>query len=349
MKWLAFILAAFFFIKGSPAYTQNLPFWGAKAPLPLETPSSSLKYGQFTWEASIAPAGPILVVVSLDEQRVYTYRNGLLIGVSTVSTGKAGHLTPTGVFTTKQKDLDHHSSIYNNASMPYTQRITDYGIALHAGGLPGYPSSHGCIHLPSEYARLLFQASPLGMTVVITNSRTAPVQVDHPSFLAPVNVKGRPAIQTRLDPQEKYRWQPELASSGPLSIVISRVDQRLVVMRNGIEIGRSRVDFARPADSIGTHVLIAHQTDTSNLSKLVTESAAIRKWIGLSFNDLKYENRWQDPVNDPRINIPHDFLALLLPAVKAGTSVVVTDAPILEKTNSGVGLTLLTSSPKADQ
>jgi lipoprotein-anchoring transpeptidase ErfK/SrfK len=86
--------------------------------------------------------------------------------------------TPTGVFTTKLKDKDHHSSIYHNAAMPYTQRNTNDGVALHAGGVPGYPDLHGCVHLPSEYARLLFDAAPLGMTIVIADYRTQPEFVD---------------------------------------------------------------------------------------------------------------------------------------------------------------------------
>jgi len=123
----------------SLAVAAAMPFWGASAPAPFTTPSDELKDGEFTWAPEIAPSGPIAVLVSLDEQRAYTYRNGILIGTSTVSTGKPGHETPTGVFTTKLKDADHHSSIYNNAPMPYTQRITNDGIALHAGGVTGVP------------------------------------------------------------------------------------------------------------------------------------------------------------------------------------------------------------------
>src|SRR6185503_12097277 len=100
-------------------------------------------------------------------QRAYVYRNGVLIAVSSVSTGKPGHETPTGVFTILQKDKDHHSNLYNNAPMPYQQRLTMGGVALHAGGLPGYPESHGCIHLPTQFAKELFAITNLGVTVVV--------------------------------------------------------------------------------------------------------------------------------------------------------------------------------------
>src|SRR6185295_14751638 len=114
------------------------------------------KPGQFVWDPSAAPLGPVVMVVSLLEQRGYVYRNGIDVGVTTVSTGRPGHQTPTGVFVILQKDIDHHSSIYNDAAMPYTERLTWGGVALHAGALPGYPSSHGCVHLPLEFAKLLF-------------------------------------------------------------------------------------------------------------------------------------------------------------------------------------------------
>lgn len=103
------------------AQAKGTPFWGAKAPVPYETPTQNLKHGEFTWAPQVAPEGPILVVVSLDEQRAYAYRNGVQIGASTISSGKRGHETPTGVFHTFLKDKDHHSSLYHNAAMPYTQ------------------------------------------------------------------------------------------------------------------------------------------------------------------------------------------------------------------------------------
>jgi hypothetical protein len=101
------------------------------------TPPESLRPGDWVWQAAAAPAGPIVLIVSLDEQRTYAFRNGVLIGYASSSTGKPGHETPTGVFMTLQKDADHHSKTYNNAPMPYQQRLTWDGVALHAGGLLG--------------------------------------------------------------------------------------------------------------------------------------------------------------------------------------------------------------------
>src|SRR5512139_1712829 len=132
------------------------------SPVELARQAEKLKPGQWVWAPQVAPTGPIVVYVDLSRQIATVYRNGVRIGVSTVSTGKPGHETPTGVFAILQKDAHHHSSKYNNAPMPYQQRLTVDGVALHAGGLPGYPESHGCVHLPSKFAEELFGATHMG-------------------------------------------------------------------------------------------------------------------------------------------------------------------------------------------
>lgn len=224
------------------AMAASVPFWGARQSSSVDTPASALKPGEWIWGGDSKAMGPMAIVVSLTEQRAYVYRNGLLVGVSTVSTGKKGHETPTGVFTILQKDKDHRSSKYNSAPMPYQERLTWDGIALHAGGLPGFPESHGCVHLPSEFARLLFDATNMGMTVVIAESGASPMAMVHPSPLSPINAgDGKVTDLAPLEDGKVYRWNPELAPEGPVSLVLSRSDQRLIVMRNGVEIGRSRV------------------------------------------------------------------------------------------------------------
>ena len=116
-----------------------------------------LKPGDYTWHPERSPSGPLAIVVSLPDQLVHVYRNGIRIAVSTCSTGKPGHSTPTGVFTILQKDKHHHSSTYNNAPMPNMNRLTWSGVALHAGNLPGYPASHGCVRCrwnsPTSFSR----------------------------------------------------------------------------------------------------------------------------------------------------------------------------------------------------
>lgn len=138
----------------------------------------------------------MVLVVSLDEQRAYVYRNGIAIGVSTISSGKAGKDTPTGVFTILQKNKDHRSNLYNNAPMPYMQRLTWDGIALHGGHLPGYPASHGCVRLPQAFAEKLFGITRFGDSVVVANAKASPASLVHPAVLAPVTAGGSRRIRT---------------------------------------------------------------------------------------------------------------------------------------------------------
>ena len=115
--------------------------------------------------------GALRVLVSIPQQKIYVFRGEELVATSPVSTGKRGHATPTGTFRILQKRVWHRSSKYSNAPMPYMQRLTSYGIALHAGRLPGYPASHGCIRLPRGFARTLFGMTDHGTRVTITSRR----------------------------------------------------------------------------------------------------------------------------------------------------------------------------------
>lgn len=134
-----------------------------------EEGSRALRTGGYLWQAS-APRGQVRIVIDRVRQRAYVYRGEALIGMSTASTGKKGHRTPTGTFTILQKRERHRSNKYSNAPMPFMQRLTWDGIALHAGPLPGYPASHGCIRLPWAFAQKLFALTSLGAVVEITDS-----------------------------------------------------------------------------------------------------------------------------------------------------------------------------------
>ena len=122
------------------------------------------------------------IVVSLTDQRLYAYHDQQLVAWSNVSSGRPGHETPTGSFTVSEKDVDHHSNVYNNAPMPYFMRLTDEGVGLHAGQLPGYPASHGCVRLPLGMARELYQHVESGTPVEIINtSVSSPVVQSQPA------------------------------------------------------------------------------------------------------------------------------------------------------------------------
>ena len=131
--------------------------------------SAALAPGEFVWKPHLAPEGEVEILVSVPLQRAFVYRGGTLIGVSTVSTGRPGHDTPTGRFPIMEKHREHYSNLYNDAPMPFMQRLTNGGIALHAGAIPGRPASHGCVRLPLAFAEHLFGATRVGVTVRITD------------------------------------------------------------------------------------------------------------------------------------------------------------------------------------
>jgi len=114
---------------------------------------------------------PVRIVVSIPQQKAYVFMGDDLFGTSPVSTGKKGHSTPTGIFRILEKKVHHRSNLYSNAPMPYMQRLTMGGVALHAGRLPGYPASHGCIRLPWSFAKKLYGITDYGTKVTVTNER----------------------------------------------------------------------------------------------------------------------------------------------------------------------------------
>lgn len=314
----------------------GVPFWGAPASSPADTPPAALKPGEWVWQPQVAPEGPIVVMVALDEQRTYVYRNGLLVGYASASTGKPGHGTPTGVFHTLQKDANHRSSTYNNAPMPFQQRLTWDGVALHAGGLPGYPSSHGCVHLPSAFAKALFDASPMGMTVVVANEASAPSRVAHPLPMAPVDATSGSALpDARLSAADAFRFEPEKSPAGPVSMVISRADQRIVVFRNGVEIGRAKITLADDAP-LGTHAYVMHGT------------AAQPQWMAVPVPGHEAEaGQVLDSAAVSRVRFPRAFLAHMQGVLAPGATLVVTDGAILPHT-TGAPMTVVANGAYPD-
>lgn len=133
----------------------------------LDVEIDALRPGSYLWRPERKRSGPVEIVVSIERQMAFVYRAGALIGATTVSTGRRGHPTPTGSFMILQKARRYFSNIYRGAPMPNMQRLTWDGIALHAGTIPGYPASHGCVRLPMEFSRLLFGATSISGTVHI--------------------------------------------------------------------------------------------------------------------------------------------------------------------------------------
>jgi lipoprotein-anchoring transpeptidase ErfK/SrfK len=145
------------------------------AQIRLATDAAALDAGEYVWRPELAPTGNVEIVVSIPQQRAYIYRANTLIGVTTVSTGMAGHRTPTGRYPIMEKRRTHFSNLYNNAPMPFMQRLTMGGIALHAGQIPGYPASHGCVRLPYAMAQNIFGVTQVRSVVHIVNHSPTPL------------------------------------------------------------------------------------------------------------------------------------------------------------------------------
>lgn len=275
-------------------------------------PFTPLQNGDYVWKPEISPAGPVIILVSIPKQQLYVYRNGVRIARTTVSTGRPGHPTPTGVFTILQKQVDHYSTIYKGASMPYMERLTWGGIALHAGDLPGFADSHGCVRLPLEFAKKLYTVTGKGVTVIITNGDTTPLTTGSAGYL--LAAKGEEAVGTQTDPDD-YEWNPQLSPTGPVSIVFSAKSSRVYVFRDGVEIGRAAVHGGENL-KLGIHAYTALDKMNSDGSRQWSSINTVGGGSAPDMHDLARH-----------LSIPPAFLAQVRAIIRPGTTLVVSDAP----------------------
>jgi len=288
---------------------------GQTPPAGVDGQIEQLKPGEYFWAPQISPEGPVTIIVSLATQRAYAYRNGVPIGVSTVSSGADGHETPTGVFTILQKDIDHVSNLYSAAPMPFMQRLTWDGIAMHAGNVPGYPASHGCIRLPPKFAQRLYEITRLGMTVVITDEAEVPIVSAAPGILAGDADEDADA--------RSFRWTPERSPTGPVSIVISGRDRRILVLRNGIEIGSSSIEIDGAIDRTSAFTLQSVDGDGQHWLRLPLPGAP--------------DTRELSPADQGKGRLPADFRSLLATVLVPGVTLLVTRETLM---SSGTGKVL---------
>jgi lipoprotein-anchoring transpeptidase ErfK/SrfK len=169
MKGIAFAAVAAVCFTAGPALANPARPVAIVAATVTTDDVAALQPGAYVWRDG-GSGGRLSIVVSLPDQRAYVYRGPALVAASTVSTGAEGRDTPVGSFPILQKEAAHKSSLYDDAPMPYMQRLTWDGVALHAGGNPGFPSSHGCVHLPTAFAKKLFGATRIGTTVTVVDA-----------------------------------------------------------------------------------------------------------------------------------------------------------------------------------
>ncbi len=292
-------------------------------PAPPFTPD--LKPGDYVWLPEMSPAGPVVIVVNLSEQLLYVYRNGIRIGRTSVSSGKPGHKTPTGVFTILQKNVKHTSTIYKGASMPYMERLTWGGVAIHAGNLPGYPAAHGCVRLPLEFAQQLYKVTSNGTSVIVTDQKAKAGITATAGLLFDAATKEDAATGGTI-------WHPEKAPTGPLSIIVSSSSHEAYVFRNGIEIGRTR---------IGKLGSFAGSYGYSALAKVDEEGR--RDWFSVARAGGRAPNI-KDLVKGAGVD--PQFLSDVRALITPGTVLILTDTPVSVSTRSPSGFNILTTAEK---
>ncbi len=161
--------------------------------------TADLKPNQYIWNPDASPSGPVGIIVDLTNQTIYVYRGGKQIGRSAVSTGIKSHPTAPGTYTILTKNVKYHSEKYHEASMPFMERLTWDGMAIHGGNNPGKPSSHGCVHVPLDFAEKLYGITTKGDTVLISDLKEAPGDTVNPGLVPQQTPEPAP------DPKSPYK------------------------------------------------------------------------------------------------------------------------------------------------
>jgi hypothetical protein len=294
-----------------------------------------LKPGQFVWHPERAPDGPVAIIVSLPDQLVHVYRNGVRIGVATCSTGKPGHATPTGVFMILQKDKNHHSSTYDNAPMPNMNRITWSGVALHAGSLPGYPASHGCIRLPMKFSDLLFGVTHVGTPVIVAGAANTPFDVTHPGLVLTTDAEAE-MLQAHATVKAKSNpWAAQVDDfAAPLAVIVSGAGRTATLLQDGEIVAQGKVTIRDPDLPIGSNVFVLTGTAETGMT-----------WQGISHGTSADQivAAGDMPVLQ-RITVEQSVIDAMRERLHPGMLFVTTDLPAHADTRSKQDLVILNAS-----
>lgn len=230
---------------------------------PRKPPHIDARQEKLIEKQTAKPQGPLLISVSIDQQRMRVYDANGIFAESPISTGMRGHATPMGVFSVIQKNKWHRSNIYSGAPMPYMQRVTWSGIALHAGVVPGYPASHGCIRLPNAFAMKMWGWTRMGARVIITPGDITPTNFSHALLTTKRTPLPDPAPMA-ADPQKPATTSKsdKAAVAEPASDAGSTSELRASILHDEARAAVKTAD----ASGFGTTVL----SDSSTRAELAT-------------------------------------------------------------------------------
>jgi hypothetical protein len=326
-------------------------------------------------QAQHAPNGPIQIIVSIGDQRISVYDKDALIARSSVSTGVPGHPTPLGVFTVISKQRWHRSNIYSAAPMPYMQRITWSGIALHAGVLPGHPASHGCIRLANGFAVRLWHLTKRNTRVIIAHDDVQPVEITNPHLFKPKAAPGMPdsraatvagkSIDEAAATPEPLMSNAELQPSGPapsaaahqkaapISIFVSRKSSRLFVRQGFTPLFDVPVSIQTPEEPLGTHVFTATEFQSEgetfrwtvvSIPEKSTRTPSRPRVLGKQIAETTTPASSPGKANAAldRIEIPQDVIERISALMTPGSSLIISDYAISEETGKDTDFIVVT-------
>jgi lipoprotein-anchoring transpeptidase ErfK/SrfK len=329
-----------------------------------------------------AANGPLLIIIAIADQRISLYDNGALIARSSVSTGVRNHPTPLGVFSVISKSRFHRSNIYSNAPMPYMQRITWSGIALHAGDLPGYPASHGCIRLTHDFAVRLFHLTKRGTRVIIAHDDIQPTEISNPQLFVPKpkvalaspqsDTAAQPggstitADATEVSLVAKAKQQEDAKAPDPtaeaaapqkgasISVFVSRKLSKLFVRRGFTPLFDAPVTIQDSPEPMGTHVFTAMEFQNGGAAMRWTVVSVPDKSLhGQRTPPSKKEHAKQTvravlPTPDKagaalnRVEIPQDAVERIAQLLTPGSSLIISDHGISDETGAHTDFIVLT-------
>ena len=328
------------------------------------------------------PKGPLQIIISIVDQRVSLFDNGALIARSSVSTGMEGHPTPLGVFSVISKQRWHRSNIYSAAPMPYMQRITWSGIALHAGVVPGHPASHGCIRLKNDFAVRLWHLTKRGTRVIIAHGDVQPVEITNPHLFQPKAASGSSEFQTATVATKSIGTAaatqgslvsnaetPEAASlqvpgsapaAGaakkivPISVFVSRKLSRLFVRQGFTPLFDAPVKIQNPEEPVGTHVFSAMEFQNEGAAVRWTVVSIPEEFPRMSAGATKEreapakQTALSVPLPDKanaaldRIEIPQDAIEKISELLTPASSLIISDHGFSQETGDDTDFIVVT-------
>jgi hypothetical protein len=308
--------------------------------------------------------GPLQIIVSIADQKISVYDDGELIARSSVSTGVPGHPTPIGIFSVIGKELWHRSNIYSAAPMPYMQRITWSGIALHAGILPGHPASHGCVRLAKDFAIRLWHLTKRGTRVIIAAYNVDPVQIaslqlfskpkagsssqnSSADALASKDTLSIPSTSAALGPNIQSQDSSNFLPTGgvtrqkravPISVFVSRKLSRLFVRKRFEPLFDVPIKIKNPDEPLGTHVFtllgLQHEEETSFRWSVVTMSVNSNEKPDAAVQGATDHSSSGPSASLERIEISQDVTTRISELLTPGSSLIVSDYDLSRETGN---------------